>query len=344
MTETFQEEIVAFEPGSALPGLDADAASDWLSRVVSDLSLPLDFGLIAAGGSNLTYKVTDAANQTWILRRPPAGAVMASAHDVGREYRIMQGLVSTDIPVPRPIVHCDDPTVLGAPFYVMSYEKGVILRDSATATAAGPLNCELASRSFFETLAHLHTHDLSGTGLEGLSRRDGYVKRQLRRWFQQYEEISGEDRNPLVEELHDRLLASDPGEIGLEAHLVHGDYHIDNAVLNPNFSVKAVLDWELATLGHPIADLAWALIFWAEPDDQMVMMQEGVTAAPGFLNREAVTRSMPTHQASLSIHCRISKPSGCGSCPASFREVYFARSPGAGVDYSRGEKSISAIR
>ncbi len=249
---------------------------------------PFTFGLIAAGGSNLTYRVDDAEGRKWILRRPPAAAVLASAHDVAREHRIMAALRDTGVPVPQMLAFCRDAAITGAPFYVMSYAEGLILRRQQTAAEIGEDNCGRAAVAFFETLARIHTLDTTRAGLDDLSRASGYVERQLRRWLAQYHASLRGEPNPLVLELHQRMAANPPADISKQGLLVHGDYHIDNAVLDPKMAVIAVLDWELATLGHPIADLCWALMFWARPGDPIVMMEEAVTAAPGFPGRGEV--------------------------------------------------------
>jgi aminoglycoside phosphotransferase (APT) family kinase protein len=183
------------------------------------------------------------------------------------------------------LAFCSDATITGAPFYVMSYAEGLILRRLERANEIGADNCGRAAVAFFETLARIHTLDTARVGLDNLSRAGGYVERQLRRWLGQYNASLRREPNPLVIELHKRMAAKLPADIGKQGLLVHGDYHIDNAVLDPAMSVVAVLDWELATLGHPIADLCWALMFWARPGDPIVMMEEAVTAAPGFPDR-----------------------------------------------------------
>lgn len=281
-----QEELVEVDGSADPPGLRIGPASAWINENVAGVSLPLRFGLIAAGSSNLTYRVEDAAGRVMILRRPPAAAVLASAHDVGREHKIMESLRSTKVPVPQPLALCKDAEVIGAPFYVMSYEEGLILRTRQLALDLGGAGCGRAAKSFFETLAAIHELDPGSCGLGDLSRTHGYVERQLKRWLQQYRNSLTGPPNPLVVALHDRLAAQVPDEADDGGHLVHGDYHIDNVVMDGQLHVKAVLDWELATLGDPIADLAWALMFWARPGDELVMMQEAVTAAPGFPERD----------------------------------------------------------
>ena len=273
---------------------------------------PFTFGLIAAGGSNLTYRVDDADGRKLILRRPPAAAVLASAHDVAREHRIMAALRDTDVPVPEMLAFCGDAAVTGAPFYVMSYAEGLILRRQATAAEIGADNCGRAAVAFFETLARIHTLDTTRAGLDDLSRAGGYVERQLRRWLAQYHGLAaGATRIRWCSNCTTAWRPNLRPDISKQGLLVHGDYHIDNAVLDPDMSVVAVLDWELATLGHPIADLCWALMFWARPGDPMVMMEEAVTAAPGFPGRSEMAgvyekaSGYPSGQSSLFSGLRI---------------------------------------
>ena len=281
-----QEDLVDLDRSVDPPGLRVQPTSAWLAEHVAAIRPPYTFSLIAAGGSNLTYRIDDADGRKFILRRPPAAAVLASAHDVAREHRIMAALRDSDVPVPEMMAFCGDAAVTGAPFYVMSYAGGLILRTQEAALEAGADNCRRAAEAFFDVLARIHTLDTTRAGLEDLSRPGGYVERQLRRWLQQYQAALRGAPNPLLIELHDRMAAKPPADVSSRGLLIHGDYHIDNAVLDPTMSVIAVLDWELATLGHPIADLCWALMFWARPGDRMVMMEDAVTAAPGFPGRE----------------------------------------------------------
>lgn len=285
-----QEDLVELDGSVGLPGLNVAPTSAWLAQHLPAMRPPFTFGLIAAGGSNLTYRIDDADGRKFILRRPPAAAVLASAHDVAREHRIMSALEGTDVPVPEMLAFCEDTDITGAPFYVMSYAEGLILRQQKTATEIGEDNCRRAAVAFFETLARIHTLDTTRAGLDDLSRAGGYVARQLRRWLAQYTASCRGNPNPLLLQLHDRMAAKPPADISKQGRLVHGDYHIDNAVLDPKMAVVAVLDWELATLGHPIADLCWALMFWARPGDPIVMMEEAVTAAPGFPGRSEMAK------------------------------------------------------
>ena len=250
------------------------------------ISQPVAFGLIAAGGSNLTYRVTGSAGDRWVLRRPPVGDLLPSAHDVAREHRILQGLHGTAVPVPEVAGLCTDREVTGAPFFVMRYVEGHILRSTAMGEALGATAARTAGVNFFEALACIHTTPPEVAGLGDLSRPDRYVERQLRRWHQQYRQTAGEHGSPLEAAVHDRLAETVPGDVApATSHLVHGDYHIDNAVFDEQLAVKAIFDWELATLGHPTADLAWALLFWAEPGDEHPFLHEPATQAAGFPSR-----------------------------------------------------------
>lgn len=282
-----QDEVVEFADGQT-PGLEPERVSAWLAEH-TPVAVPVEFGLIAAGGSNLTYRLTDAQGERWVLRRPPVGTLLQSAHDMTREQRILSGLGATAVPVPDVVGVCTDDTVTGAPFFVMRYVEGLILRTSAHGTELGPERAHRAGTRFFEALATIHTTPPADAALGDLSRPDRYVERQLRRWHEQYLRTAADDASPVATAVHDRLAAAVPPDVvSGAAHLVHGDFHIDNAVFDADLNVIAVFDWELATLGHPIADLAWALLFWAEPGDERPFLVDPVTIAAGFPTREEV--------------------------------------------------------
>jgi aminoglycoside phosphotransferase (APT) family kinase protein len=280
-----QEEIV--EPASGeLPGIDVANVVRWLDQHVRDLEPPLEFALIAAGGSNLTYRLVDANGTRFILRRPPVGTLLATAHDMAREHRIMSALAGSAVPVPDMLALCQDDSVSGAPFYAMAYVEGRILRVTEDGAAIGEANAARASTSFVDTLAAIHTLEPAGIGLDTLSRPTGYVDRQLRRWFTQYQQTAGDHPNPLVANLHDRFAAHLPKEgPARSGRLVHGDYHIDNAVFDDDFAVISVFDWELCTLGDPLADLSWALMFWPTSPDELSVTTSPPTLAPGFTTK-----------------------------------------------------------
>jgi aminoglycoside phosphotransferase (APT) family kinase protein len=279
-----QEDVIDFG-GRPLPGIERDRVTAWLAAN-TPVEPPVEFALIAAGGSNLTYRLDDSSGSRWVLRRPPVGELLATAHDVVREHRILQGLGATAVPVPEVVGVCTDAEVTGAPFFVMRYVQGMILRTTSMAEAVGPEAAATVGRNFFEALAVIHTTPPESAGLESLSRPDGYVERQLRRWHEQYRQTAGDDAVVLEAEVHGRLATRIPADVSPGTlHLVHGDYHIDNAVFGPDLSVEAIFDWELAALGHPIADLAWALLFWAEPGDPDPFLREPASIAPGFPTR-----------------------------------------------------------
>ncbi len=283
-----QEGLIELDGG--IDGVDPEVTRQWLSANVEELEAPIELRLIAAGGSNLTYLVRGARDVACVLRRPPVGQLQASAHDVLREMRIMEGLAGTAVPVPRILAASEDLSVVGAPFYVMAYEEGWIIRDRSVAEALGPARCEVVARELFTTLADLHLLDPASCGLDTLSRPTDYIHRQLRRWHRQYETIRDGDPHPLYLDLHDRLAAAAPADLPRSSgYLVHGDFHIDNAVFTDEGRVKALIDWELSTLGHPVADLAWALMFWSEAPDEPMESAGGATLAAGFLPRSEVT-------------------------------------------------------
>ena len=267
-------------------GLETAAVSRWLSEHL-DASPPFTFALIAAGGSNLTYRVTDAAGQVFALRRPPEGTTLSTAHDVGREWRIMSALgAARAVPVPACLARCDDPDVTGAAFYVMAFVDGTILRTEADANEFTAAEAERATDALVAGQLAFHTLDLDAVGLADLGRHDGYVTRQLKRWKTQVERA---DARPavLIHELHDELARRTPVEKAKPA-LAHGDYRFDNVVLAADCSLAAVLDWELCTTGDPIADFAWSMQYWADPGDDFTWLTDAPTTAAVFPRRDAV--------------------------------------------------------
>lgn len=217
--------------------------------------------LIAGGKSNLTYAVTDGTRD-WIVRRPPLGHVQATAHDMGREYTAMSALQGTDVPVPTTYAHCDDPEVLGAPFYVMEKVDGVAYRRAAELDALGAERTEQIAGRLVEVLAALHAVDPAEVGLEGFGKPDGFLERQVRRWGQQLEGSKTQER-PAAEELHRRLTAGVEQVSGDRSAtgIVHGDYRLDNCLVGSDDRIHAVVDWEMATLGDTRTDVALMLVY-----------------------------------------------------------------------------------
>ena len=271
---------------SAAPdGIDVAGVSAWLSTHAPDATPPLRFSLIAGGRSNLTYTVTDAAGQRFVLRRPPLGPLLPSAHDVAREHRIMAALAGSAVPVPPLVGLCTDEAVTGAPFYVMRFVDGLILREPESVQPVPEPIRTAAAGSLIDVLAALHAVDPDAVGLGDLGRKGGYVERTIRRWRGQWEKSKTREI-PLIDELADRLAANIPA--AGPARIVHGDYRLDNTLISPeDGSVQAVLDWELCTLGDPLADVGMLLVYWAEPDDEFAAVWSA-TASPGFPGRKAV--------------------------------------------------------
>jgi aminoglycoside phosphotransferase (APT) family kinase protein len=275
-------------PGEDLPGLDRATVTGWLRDHVAGLVPPLAFDLVPAGGSNLTYRVTDDAGARFALRRPPVAAVLATAHDVAREWHILDALATEgSVPVPPVLGYCDDPQVTGAPFYVMGFVDGRILRTEADAADLSASAAETATDSLVAVQATFHALDPDAVGLGDLSRhREGYVERQLHRWRAQVEAAKVREL-PLLQELHDRLAATVP-TASAPPGLVHGDYRFDNTILGADGAVAAVLDWELATIGDPVADFCWSLLYWSDPGDPDPFLVSAPTLAPAFPRREEV--------------------------------------------------------
>jgi aminoglycoside phosphotransferase (APT) family kinase protein len=271
----------------ALPqGLDLDALAPWLaSHVEGADSSPLVAEFVAGGRSNLTFFLTQG-EQEWVLRRPPLGHVLPSAHDMRREFRVLSALATTDVPVPRVFALCEDVAVIGSPFYVMSKVPGRILRAQADADELTPAQREAVSYHLVRVLARIHAVDWRSVGLEKFGRPDGFVERQIARWIQQWEKSKTRDL-PGMQEIARRLADSVPPSPG--ATLVHGDYRLDNVM----FSVaatphpNAVLDWEMSTLGDPLADLGLLMVYWADPSDTFAppSVAPQLSGQAGFLSR-----------------------------------------------------------
>jgi aminoglycoside phosphotransferase (APT) family kinase protein len=264
-------------------GIDVGGVTAWFAARAPAARPPLEFSLVAGGRSNLTYIVTDAEGRRFVLRRPPLGNLLASAHDVGREHRIMAALASSPVPVPPVVGLCTDESVSGAPFYVMPFVDGLVLRDPEAVAQVGEPIRWAASESLVDVLVTLHEVDPDSVGLGDLGRREGYVARLLRRWGGQWEQSKTREI-PLLEEVAERLAKSVP-EQG-PASIVHGDYRLDNVIVGPDDgSVRAVLDWELCTLGDPLADVGMLLVYWTEPGDEVSPLFWAPTTAPGFPKR-----------------------------------------------------------
>ncbi len=263
-------------------GIDAEPVSAWILDRRPDLTPPLEFELITGGASNLTYRITDRAGTLLVLRRPPTGHVLASAHDMAREHRIMSALRDTPVPVPPMIGLCQDEAVNGADFYVMGFVAGKIIFDLADGEAVDPSLRPVMTESLTDTLAALHALDPATVGLGDLGRTEDYCARQLRRWKRQIDEGSDRDM-PLFHDLHRRFVDSIPPQQG--AGIVHGDYRMDNCMMGDDGSVAAVLDWELCTLGDVLADVAGMAMWWGDDPRAQGRLADVPTKAAGFGSR-----------------------------------------------------------
>lgn len=263
-------------------GIDIAPVTDWILDRRPDLASPLEFELITGGASNLTFRVTDADGAKLVLRRPPTGHVLASAHDMSREHRIMSALQNTAVPVPEMVGLCQDETVNGADFYVMGFVEGKIVFNLADGEAVDPAVRPLMANSLTDTLAALHALDPDHVGLGDVGRKEDYSARQLRRWKRQVDE--GSDREmPLFQDLHDRFAATIPSQQG--AGIVHGDYRMDNCMMGHDGTVAAVLDWELCTLGDVLNDVAGMAMWWGDDSRAEGRLGDVPTKADGFGTR-----------------------------------------------------------
>ncbi|WP_028650523.1 phosphotransferase family protein [Nocardioides halotolerans] len=292
-----------------VPGLDLASFRRWYdAQRPGEIDGELRAELIAGGKSNLTYAVTDGTSD-WIVRRPPLGHVQATAHDMGREFTAMSALAGTDVPVPAMYARCDDPDVLGAPFYVMEKVDGTAYRRAAELDALGADRTAAIAARLVEVLAALHAVDPASVGLDGFGRPDGFLERQVRRWGQQLEGSKTRE-HPDADELHRRLtrqveqVAGDASATGI----VHGDYRLDNCLVAADGAgrddIRAVVDWEMATLGDTRTDVALMLVYetlgasaggdlvsdvakaqgWPGNDQQLAAYAAATGAEPGDMN------------------------------------------------------------
>jgi aminoglycoside phosphotransferase (APT) family kinase protein len=228
--------------------------------------------MFAGGRSNLTYAVTDGERR-WVLRRPPLGHVLPTAHDMVREHRVLDALSKAGFPVPAPVLLCVDPEVIGAPFYLMEHVDGKIYRDVTDLEAMGPPAMRSLSLSLVDTLADLHALDPAEIGLADFGKPEGFNARQVHRWKKQLD-ASRSREVPGIEELHARLAVDIPA--GGPGTVVHGDYRLDNVLIGPELQINAVLDWEMSTLGDPLSDVALMLIYAGMP----LQVKDGQSIAP----------------------------------------------------------------
>jgi len=270
---------------AAPEGIDRDGVEAWFALNVPSASPPLSFERIAGGHSNLTFRVGDAGGNSWALRRPPLGKRLGSAHDMGREHKVVAALGPTDVPVAPVLGLCEDESVSGdAPFYVMEFVEGPVLRGLAE-TDAFPDEADRRAigERVADTLAAIHAIDPDAAGLGDLGRKEDYVARQLRRWQGQWEKSKTREL-PAIDAVHERLSARIPAQG--PATIVHGDYRLDNMILTPGGEVAAVVDWELCTLGDPLADVGLLMAYWPDREQAEIALGQPANLAPGFPTRQ----------------------------------------------------------
>ncbi len=259
-------------------------ALEWI-RSVSDLTGSLRIDLCPGGRSNLTYRIQDVTGRSAILRRPPSGTVLPTAHDMGREFRFLSALSPTGFPVPRPLAICYDSTLIGTPFYLMEEAKGLILRDRDQATTLATTTRALIGPNLVATLAELHSLDPNAINLQAKTDPRSYLARQLDRWLGQVSRVRSfkAELTDTVTAVGQQLRAEMPvtDTIGI----VHGDYRLDNVVLTNEGTVVAVLDWEIASIGDPLADIGMLGVYWADAGDDQMDGVNGATKIEGFTAR-----------------------------------------------------------
>jgi aminoglycoside phosphotransferase (APT) family kinase protein len=265
-------------------GIDRTGVESWFAEHVPGTRPPLSFERIAGGHSNLTYRVQDAAGRGWALRRPPLGKRLGSAHDMAREHKVVAALGPTEVPVAPVVGLCEDDAVIGAPFYVMEFVEGPILRGLAEAeTFPDEGDRRAIGERVADTLVAIHAVDPDAVGLGDLGRKEDYVARQLHRWQGQWEKSKTREL-AAVDAVHERLAARIP-EQG-PATIVHGDYRLDNMILTPGGEVAAVVDWELCTLGDPLADVGLLMVYWPDAGgEEPIALGQPANLAPGFPSR-----------------------------------------------------------
>ncbi len=268
-------------------GLNLENLQAWFPKHIPDSEGTLVPELIAGGKSNLTFTIsTQTRPNAWVLRRPPLGHVVATAHDMTREFTVMSALGGTDVPVPRAVALCTDSEIIGAPFYVMEYVPGRILRTAADMADVSTQDAREISGELIDVLARLHSIDYQAVGLGEFGRPDGFLARNVTRWGKQWAanktaELASVDE--LARRLETQLPESGP------AAIVHGDYRLDNTMIAlTDNRVTAVLDWEMSTLGDPLTDLGLFLVYWGNEAAPEITSGQGIAEVPGFMSSDEI--------------------------------------------------------
>jgi aminoglycoside phosphotransferase (APT) family kinase protein len=271
---------------SGVVGIDPTEVAEWIEQLGITFSAPLSFERIGLGQSNLTYLVCDAQERKWVLRRPPLGDLLASAHDVAREARILSALDDTAVPTPR--VYGLSRDAAGVPLLLMEFVDGLVVDRMPIAESLTPQRRRQIGLSMPATLAKIHAVDLERAGLDDLASHKPYAQRQLKRWAAQWEQSKTRDL-PALDDLTRRLIAAAPQR--QELTLVHGDFHLRNVITSHTTGeVTGVLDWELSTLGDPLADMGSLLAYWPQPGEEDIAGGFAATALEGFPDRAEMAR------------------------------------------------------
>lgn len=274
-----------------IPGYNIPAVEAWIGIHITAIKPPLKWTKLEGGHSNLTYLIEDAQNRQAVIRRPPMGELLPKAHDMGREWSIISALGKTAVPVPPAYGYCEDPAVTGAHFYLMGLINGHPLYLVEDTERWLPVALRMrAAHSFIDVLAELHSVDPDAVGLGELGKKDDYIGRQLRTWYRSWNaSIAGAQLDdPRAHALQKYFLENVPDQG--PARVVHGDYGVHNCLFGPDGAIAAVVDWEISTLGDPLADLAYALNQWSDPSDAQPPNPDAPTSAPGFPPRTILAR------------------------------------------------------
>jgi len=272
-------------------GYDIPAVERWIEEHVDTLTPPFEWTQLEGGHSNLTYRLDDAGGRSAVIRRPPQGELLPKAHDMSREWALISALGPTAVPVPAALGFCESPDVTGAWFYVMGLIDGRPLYSAAATLEWVPEEKRTAlAHSFFDVLADLHSLVPDEIGLGELGKKEGYVGRQLKTWYRSWNASMepAQYDDPRAHELQRYFLEHMP-EQGM-ARVVHGDYGLHNCLIGADSTVVAVVDWEISTLGDPLADLAYALNPWPDPTDKLPIDPISTTAVPGFPTRSELAQ------------------------------------------------------
>lgn len=272
-------------------GYQVNAVEDWVRQHVPELTPPFSWIRLEGGHSNLTYQINDQNGRSAVIRRPPQGELLPKAHDMSREWALIKALSTTNVPVPKPYGFCEDPGVTGAWFYIMGLIDGKPLYNSEDTQALVPQSRrETLAHSFFDALADLHQVDPDAVGLGELGKRDSYVGRQIKTWYRSWtSSVSGanfDDERAHSLQAYFLEHLPDQGPI----RVVHGDYGLHNCLFGADCTVAAIVDWEISTLGDPLADLAYALNPWPDPSDERPIAPESATSLEGFPPRSVLAQ------------------------------------------------------